>query len=187
MSHHGGNRRITLYEPNLSRNVARYCNIALYGLQLLLLCSAVICWAWLSLVGRLTVLTPLVVEGLELQSFSYHLALFLVAGPVFFLCLPWFSQSELRGGEVTRFVHQYLMYRLQGVWREIESADPRGNNDKLATYQAWFAIPFASNARQTYLPLPWMEPQCMTVSKLMALFLVLAETIHNIRSAKKSG
>eukprot|EP00983_Pelagomonas_calceolata_P077911 1154062-Pelagomonas_calceolata.AAC.7 len=42
-------------------------------------------WAWLSLVGRLAVLT-LLVEGLELQSFSYHLAHFLVAGFVFFLC-----------------------------------------------------------------------------------------------------
>eukprot|EP00983_Pelagomonas_calceolata_P037556 1136394-Pelagomonas_calceolata.AAC.1 len=48
---------------------------------------------------RLIVLTLLVVEGLELQSFSFHPALFLVAGPVFFLCLPYFSQSELRGGE----------------------------------------------------------------------------------------
>eukprot|EP00983_Pelagomonas_calceolata_P048637 1141145-Pelagomonas_calceolata.AAC.1 len=51
--------------------------------------------------GRLTVLTVLV-EGLELQSFSYHPALFLVAGSVSFLCLPYFSQSELRGGVVIR-------------------------------------------------------------------------------------
>eukprot|EP00983_Pelagomonas_calceolata_P113048 1159947-Pelagomonas_calceolata.AAC.5 len=36
----------------------------------------------------LTVLTLLAVKGLELQSFSYHPALLLVAGPVFFLCLP---------------------------------------------------------------------------------------------------
>eukprot|EP00983_Pelagomonas_calceolata_P047689 1140754-Pelagomonas_calceolata.AAC.4 len=47
-------------------------------------------WAWFSLVGRLTVLT-LLIEGLEFQSFSYHPDLFLVAGPVFFLCLPCFS------------------------------------------------------------------------------------------------
>eukprot|EP00983_Pelagomonas_calceolata_P114779 1160127-Pelagomonas_calceolata.AAC.12 len=64
------------------------------------------CWAWLSLVGRLTVLTLLVAEDLELQSFSYHLALCLVAGPVFFLCLPYFSQSELCGGEIIWSVHQ---------------------------------------------------------------------------------
>eukprot|EP00983_Pelagomonas_calceolata_P077137 1153747-Pelagomonas_calceolata.AAC.1 len=51
-------------------------------------------------------LTLLAVEGLELQSFSYHLVLFLLAGPIFFLCLPCFSQSELRGGEVIRSVHQ---------------------------------------------------------------------------------
>eukprot|EP00983_Pelagomonas_calceolata_P074222 1152461-Pelagomonas_calceolata.AAC.1 len=44
-------------------------------------------------------LLMLVVEGLELQSFSYHPALFLVAGPVFFLCLLCFFQSELRSGE----------------------------------------------------------------------------------------
>eukprot|EP00983_Pelagomonas_calceolata_P111890 1159829-Pelagomonas_calceolata.AAC.3 len=47
----------------------------------------------------------LVVEGLELQSFSYHPALILVAGPVFSLCLPCFSQSELRGGAVIRKKH----------------------------------------------------------------------------------
>eukprot|EP00983_Pelagomonas_calceolata_P046251 1140073-Pelagomonas_calceolata.AAC.1 len=44
----------------------------------------------------------LLVEGLELQSSSYNPALFLVAGPVFFLCLPYFSQSELCGGVVIR-------------------------------------------------------------------------------------
>eukprot|EP00983_Pelagomonas_calceolata_P117645 1160433-Pelagomonas_calceolata.AAC.1 len=58
--------------------------------------SADKCWAWLSLVGRLTVPT-LLVDGLELQPFSYHIHLFLVDGPVFFLCLSCFSQSELRG------------------------------------------------------------------------------------------
>eukprot|EP00983_Pelagomonas_calceolata_P037166 1136223-Pelagomonas_calceolata.AAC.1 len=63
------------------------------------------CWIWLSLAGRLTVLTLLVV-GLELRSFSYHPALFLVAGPVFFLFLPYFSQSELCGGVVIWSVHQ---------------------------------------------------------------------------------
>eukprot|EP00983_Pelagomonas_calceolata_P087581 1156986-Pelagomonas_calceolata.AAC.4 len=46
-------------------------------------------------------------------------------------------------------------YRLQGVWREVESVDPRGNNNKVATYQAWFATPFACNARQTYVTLTW--------------------------------
>eukprot|EP00983_Pelagomonas_calceolata_P063430 1147717-Pelagomonas_calceolata.AAC.2 len=30
-----------------------------------------------------------------------------------------------------------LRYRLQGVWREAESVDLRGNNSKLATYQHW--------------------------------------------------
>eukprot|EP00983_Pelagomonas_calceolata_P064949 1148378-Pelagomonas_calceolata.AAC.3 len=45
-------------------------------------------------------LTLLAVEGLELQSFSHHPALFLVAGPVFSLCLPCFSQSELHDGWV---------------------------------------------------------------------------------------
>eukprot|EP00983_Pelagomonas_calceolata_P084727 1156413-Pelagomonas_calceolata.AAC.1 len=44
-----------------------------------------------------------VLEGLELLSFSYHPALFLVAGPVFFLCLPYFSQSALCGGVVICF------------------------------------------------------------------------------------
>eukprot|EP00983_Pelagomonas_calceolata_P112662 1159903-Pelagomonas_calceolata.AAC.7 len=43
-----------------------------------------------------------------------------------------------------------LRYRLQGVWREFESVNLSGNNNKLATYQAWFATPFACNARQTY-------------------------------------
>eukprot|EP00983_Pelagomonas_calceolata_P049753 1141653-Pelagomonas_calceolata.AAC.3 len=46
------------------------------------------------------VLTLLVVEDLELRSFSYHPALSLIAGPVFFLCLLYLSQSELRGGVV---------------------------------------------------------------------------------------
>eukprot|EP00983_Pelagomonas_calceolata_P023010 724688-Pelagomonas_calceolata.AAC.1 len=34
-------------------------------------------------------------KSILLQSLSYNLALFLVAGPVFVLCLPCFSQSEL--------------------------------------------------------------------------------------------
>eukprot|EP00983_Pelagomonas_calceolata_P034232 1072329-Pelagomonas_calceolata.AAC.3 len=43
-------------------------------------------------------------HGLEIQSFSYHPALLLIAaqktgpGLVLFLCLPYFSRSELRGG-----------------------------------------------------------------------------------------
>eukprot|EP00983_Pelagomonas_calceolata_P059058 1145760-Pelagomonas_calceolata.AAC.1 len=48
-----------------------------------------------------------------------------------------------------------MRYRLQGAWREVESVDPGGNSNKLATYQAWFATPFACNASQTYVPLPW--------------------------------
>eukprot|EP00983_Pelagomonas_calceolata_P003463 113044-Pelagomonas_calceolata.AAC.1 len=44
---------------------------------------------------------------------------------------------------------------MQGVWREAELVDLRGNNNMLATYQAWFATPFACNARQIYIPLPW--------------------------------
>eukprot|EP00983_Pelagomonas_calceolata_P080537 1155184-Pelagomonas_calceolata.AAC.3 len=43
-------------------------------------------------------LTLLDAKGLELQSFSYPLAILLVAGPVFVLCLPCFSQSALCGG-----------------------------------------------------------------------------------------
>eukprot|EP00983_Pelagomonas_calceolata_P077668 1153954-Pelagomonas_calceolata.AAC.5 len=50
----------------------------------------------------LSIVLTLLVEGLEIQSFSYHPALFLVTGPVFFLCLPYFSQSALRGGVVIR-------------------------------------------------------------------------------------
>eukprot|EP00983_Pelagomonas_calceolata_P066352 1148991-Pelagomonas_calceolata.AAC.2 len=45
-----------------------------------------------------------------------------------------------------------LRYRLQGVWREVELVDPRGNN-KFATYQDWFATPFACNVRQNYISL----------------------------------
>eukprot|EP00983_Pelagomonas_calceolata_P076701 1153532-Pelagomonas_calceolata.AAC.11 len=74
------------------------CGQQLYLVCRLLLCSAGSCWAWLSLVEKLTVLTLLAAEGLELQSFSYHPALFLDAGLVFFLCLPYFTQSELSGG-----------------------------------------------------------------------------------------
>eukprot|EP00983_Pelagomonas_calceolata_P007249 236018-Pelagomonas_calceolata.AAC.2 len=45
-----------------------------------------------------------------------------------------------------------LKYRLPGVWREAVSVDPRGNNNTLNTYQAWFATPFACNACQTFVP-----------------------------------
>eukprot|EP00983_Pelagomonas_calceolata_P042307 1138443-Pelagomonas_calceolata.AAC.7 len=83
------------------------------------------CWAWLSLVGRLTMLTLLVVEGLELQSFSYRLALFLVAGSVFFLCLPCFSQSELRGGEVIWSLHQCGPLSLIDVRKEKERTEKK--------------------------------------------------------------
>eukprot|EP00983_Pelagomonas_calceolata_P068088 1149759-Pelagomonas_calceolata.AAC.6 len=76
--------------------------------------TTVTCWAWFSFVGRLTVLTLLVVEGLELQSTSHHPALLLVAAPVFFLCLPCFSQSELRGGkEVQQIKCLKQIYTLQ--------------------------------------------------------------------------
>eukprot|EP00983_Pelagomonas_calceolata_P046972 1140406-Pelagomonas_calceolata.AAC.16 len=52
--------------------------------------------------------TDNMLEGLVTSSsvLSYHPALFLVAGPVFFLCLPYFSHSELRGGVVIWCVHQ---------------------------------------------------------------------------------
>eukprot|EP00983_Pelagomonas_calceolata_P049242 1141416-Pelagomonas_calceolata.AAC.1 len=39
-------------------------------------------------------------------------------------------------------------YRMQGVWCA-ELVDPRGNNDELATYQAWFAAPFTGKAVTT--------------------------------------
>eukprot|EP00983_Pelagomonas_calceolata_P120848 1160743-Pelagomonas_calceolata.AAC.8 len=49
--------------------------------------------------SRRTVLTLLAVVALGLQSISWHPVLFLIAGPVYFLCPPYFSQSELRPGE----------------------------------------------------------------------------------------
>jgi len=67
-----------------------------------------------------------------------------------------FEQAVRSGGAISmNDFSADLRYRLQGVWREAESVDPRENNNKLATYQAWFATPFACNARQTYAPLPW--------------------------------
>eukprot|EP00983_Pelagomonas_calceolata_P003919 126566-Pelagomonas_calceolata.AAC.2 len=44
-----------------------------------------------------------------------------------------------------------LRYRLQGVWREAEFVDPRGNDNKLATYQAWLLLLFhATLVKPTY-------------------------------------
>ena len=43
-----------------------------------------------------------------------------------------------------------LRFRHQAVWRAIEGNDPRGQPSKLTTYQAWFASPFAENARSAY-------------------------------------
>eukprot|EP00983_Pelagomonas_calceolata_P059584 1145978-Pelagomonas_calceolata.AAC.1 len=66
-----------------------------------------------------------------------------------------FEQAVRSGGAISmNDFSADLKYRLQGIWREIESVDLRGNNIKLATYQAWFASPFACNARQTYVPPP---------------------------------
>eukprot|EP00983_Pelagomonas_calceolata_P121422 1160800-Pelagomonas_calceolata.AAC.7 len=67
------------------------------------------------------------------------------------------SQAAVRSGGAISIddFSADLRCRLQGVWKEAEFVDFRGNNNKLATYQAWFATPFACNARQTYIPLPW--------------------------------
>eukprot|EP00983_Pelagomonas_calceolata_P127961 1161467-Pelagomonas_calceolata.AAC.2 len=48
------------------------CGQQLHLVCRLQLCLEVSCWAWLSLVGRLTVLTLLVVEGLELQFLHFQ-------------------------------------------------------------------------------------------------------------------
>eukprot|EP00983_Pelagomonas_calceolata_P090798 1157464-Pelagomonas_calceolata.AAC.1 len=72
-----------------------------------------------------------------------------------------FEQAVRQGGAISMDDFSADMrYKLQGVWGEAESVDhprddPRGNNNKLATYQAGFATPFACNARQTYVSLPW--------------------------------
>jgi exonuclease III len=66
-----------------------------------------------------------------------------------------YEQAVRTGGAIS--INDFtadLRHRLQGVWREAESVDPRGNNNKLATYQAWFATPFPCNTR-SYVPLPW--------------------------------
>eukprot|EP00983_Pelagomonas_calceolata_P060024 1146196-Pelagomonas_calceolata.AAC.2 len=51
-----------------------------------------------------------------------HPASFLVAGPVFFLCLPYFSQSKLRGGvviqKITSFRVEVHNLRLSNVDNE---------------------------------------------------------------------
>eukprot|EP00983_Pelagomonas_calceolata_P105985 1159185-Pelagomonas_calceolata.AAC.16 len=67
-----------------------------------------------------------------------------------------FEQAVRSGGAISmNDFSADLRRRVQGVWIEAKSVDPRGNSNKLATYQAWFATPFACNARQTYIPLPW--------------------------------
>ena len=40
-----------------------------------------------------------------------------------------------------------LKHRMRGVWRDAELVDPNTNNNKLATYHSWFAIPFSRNER----------------------------------------
>eukprot|EP00983_Pelagomonas_calceolata_P026601 834004-Pelagomonas_calceolata.AAC.1 len=37
-----------------------------------------------------------------------------------------------------------LRHRLHGVWRDVEGVDPRETNNKLATYQALFALPLTT-------------------------------------------
>eukprot|EP00983_Pelagomonas_calceolata_P015633 496739-Pelagomonas_calceolata.AAC.1 len=47
-----------------------------------------------------------------------------------------------------------LRCRLRGVWRDVEGVDPRETEDKLATYQALFALPFDHNvSKPIQLPL----------------------------------
>ena len=40
-----------------------------------------------------------------------------------------------------------LKHRMRGVWRDAELVDPNTHNNKLATYDSWFAIPFSRNER----------------------------------------
>eukprot|EP00983_Pelagomonas_calceolata_P025845 809773-Pelagomonas_calceolata.AAC.1 len=44
-----------------------------------------------------------------------------------------------------------LRHRLRSAWGAVEGVDSRTTNDKLATYQAFFALPFAQNVRKPYL------------------------------------
>eukprot|EP00983_Pelagomonas_calceolata_P104138 1158989-Pelagomonas_calceolata.AAC.4 len=73
-----------------------------------------------------------------------------------------------------------LRFRLQGVWREAESVDTRGSNNKFATYQAWFATPFASNTRQIYVPLAWYLdlPKQLEVVRDVSRFWLCAHTLE---------
>eukprot|EP00983_Pelagomonas_calceolata_P002241 75777-Pelagomonas_calceolata.AAC.1 len=41
-----------------------------------------------------------------------------------------------------------LRHRLHGAWRAVEGVNPRRTNNKLATYQAFFALPFDQNVRK---------------------------------------
>jgi len=40
-----------------------------------------------------------------------------------------------------------LKHRMRGVWRNAELVDPNMHNNKLATYNSWFATPFSRNER----------------------------------------
>eukprot|EP00983_Pelagomonas_calceolata_P119069 1160566-Pelagomonas_calceolata.AAC.1 len=90
---------------------------------------------------RLTVPNLLVVEGLELQSFSYHLALFLVAGPVFFLCLPCFSQSE-RTEQLNTQSEHFVLGRSYGGGggEEEEEVEEKEEKGKEAIQQGRIAL-----------------------------------------------
>eukprot|EP00983_Pelagomonas_calceolata_P042117 1138352-Pelagomonas_calceolata.AAC.2 len=44
-------------------------------------------------------------------------------------------------------------HRLCAVWRNVEGVDPRETNNKLATYQALFALPIDHNVRNLRISL----------------------------------
>ena len=47
-----------------------------------------------------------------------------------------------------------LKHRMRGVWKDAVLVDPNTHNNKLATYHAWFAIPYSRNERMpTIVPL----------------------------------
>eukprot|EP00967_Tisochrysis_lutea_P026605 scaffold30705_cov17-Tisochrysis_lutea.AAC.1 len=102
---------------------------------------------------------PLQCFGSELQSSCFH------------SLLNTDSLSAVRSGGAISMndFSADMRNRLQGVWREAElvtvdprvvpmGQHPRGHNNKLSTFQAWFSTPgrrspFACNARQTYVSL----------------------------------
>ena len=52
-----------------------------------------------------------------------------------------------------------LKHRMRGVWRDAELVDPNThNNNKLATYHSWFAIPLFRNER-----MPINVPRCISI------------------------